>query len=111
MTKEEELNGVFGWSVKGGEVVRPRHNFPKAVKERADYFLDMIEDGMTFVGLMDCIFADTKPDGYDFGATKDWLPKSKEFREWEYRDSLPSNFDQCEIAVYLIYGDTGSVEE
>ena len=33
---------------------------------------------MTFMGAMECIFADEKPTDYDLGATKGWLPKSKE---------------------------------
>lgn len=37
---------------------------------------------------------------YDLGATKDWLPKSKEFDDWVgYSPSMA----QVVIAVYLIY--------
>lgn len=60
-----------------------------------------VEDGMTFMGAMGCIFADEKPTDYDLGATKDWLPKSKEFDDWVgYSPSMA----QIVIAVYLIYG-------
>lgn len=97
-----KFDGVFGWGAKGDKAVPPKHNFPKEVKERADYYLEMVEDGMTFIGVMECIFGDKKPEGYDFGATKDWIPKSEEFNKWE---SFPSNLAQCEMAVYLIYGD------
>ena len=61
---------------------------------------------MTFMGVMECIFADEKPTDYDLGATKDWLPKSKEFDDWV--GYAPSMF-QLVIAVYLIYG--GSEDE
>lgn len=64
-------------------------------------FWEMAEDGMTFMGAMECIFADEKPTDYDLGATKDWLPKSKEFDDWiGYSPSMA----QVVIAVYLIYG-------
>ncbi|VLV54172.1 gp24 [Streptococcus pneumoniae] len=59
------------------------------------------DNGMTFMGAMECIFADEKPTDYDLGATKDWLPKSKEFDDWiGYSPSMA----QVVIAVYLIYG-------
>lgn len=44
----DKVKGTFGWSVEDGNVKPPTHRFPKAVKERADYFVEMIEDGMTF---------------------------------------------------------------
>ncbi|HET2717226.1 TPA: hypothetical protein VQ610_002263, partial [Streptococcus pneumoniae] len=43
---------------------------------------------------------------YDLGATKGWLPKSKEFDDWVgYSPSM----SQLVIAVYLIY--RGSEDE
>ncbi|RCW16796.1 hypothetical protein CAC02_06705 [Streptococcus gallolyticus] len=97
---KEKMDGIYGWSVKGGKVEPPKHTFPKAVKDRADYFAEMLEDGMTFLGCLDCIFSNEKPDDYYWGASKDWIPKSKEFQEWESQGPLLS---QNEMAVYLLY--------
>lgn len=98
---KKKVNGVYGWSVEDGKPKPPKQDLPQAVKDRADYFWEMAEDGMTFIGVMDCIFTDEKPTDYDLGATKDWLPKSKEFDDWVgYAPSM----SQLVIAVYLIYG-------
>ena len=64
-TLKEKLDGIYGWSVKGDKVEPPKHTFPKAVKDRADYFAEMFQDGMTFLGCLDCIFSDKKPDDYE----------------------------------------------
>ncbi|MDS9269537.1 hypothetical protein RLM43_00555, partial [Streptococcus pneumoniae] len=89
------------WTVEDGKPQPPKQDLPQAVKDRADYFWEMAEDGMTFMGAMECIFADEKPTDYDLGATKGWLPKSKEFDDWiGYAPSMA----QVVIAVYLIYG-------
>ena len=96
------VDGVYRWTVKDGKVVPPVHIFPKEVKERIDYFWEMAEDGMTFMGAMECIFADEKPADYDWGASKDWLPKSKAFSDWA--NQLPG-MSQLEVAVYMIYGN------
>ena len=61
----------------------------------------MAEDSMTFMGAMECIFADEKPTDYDLGATKGWLPKSKEF---VIGIGYSPSMAQIVIAVYLIYG-------
>lgn len=101
---KKKVNGVYGWSVEDGKPKPPKQDLPQAVKDRAGYFWEMAEDGMTFIGVMDCIFADEKPTDYDLGATKDWLPKSKEFDDWiGYAPSMA----QVVIAVYLIYGGVG----
>lgn len=94
---KEVTNGIYGW-----RVTPPEHHLPKAVKERIDYFWEMGEDGMTFMGAMDCIFSDKKPKDYDWGATKDWLPKSEEFESWY--NQFP-RMAQMEVAVYMIYGN------
>ncbi|MCH1645068.1 hypothetical protein [Streptococcus suis] len=98
---DKMFNGIYGWTVKADEIIAPTHDLPDAVKERVAYFREMAEDGMTFLGVMECIFANEKPDSYDFGATKDWLPMSQEFKDWVgYANSMA----QMEIAVYMIYG-------
>ena len=97
---KEKTDGIYGWSIKDGKVEPPKHTFPKAVKDRADYFAEMFEDGITLVGCLDCIFSNEKPDDYDWGASKDWLPKSEEFKEWE---SQGLGLAQCEMAIYLLF--------
>ncbi|VLY52645.1 gp24 [Streptococcus pneumoniae] len=79
---KQKVNEVYNWTVEDGKPKPPKQDLPQAVKERVDYFWEMAEDGMTFIGAMECIFADEKPTDYDLGATKDWLPKSKEFDDW-----------------------------
>lgn len=103
---KKKFDGIFGWKIKDGKIVPPQHSLPEAVKKRVAYFRDMAEDGMTFLGTMECIFADEKPKDYDWGATKDWLPKSKEFDDWV---NFAIGMAQMEIAVYLIYGDPKEV--
>lgn len=95
-----KVKGTFGWSVEDGNPIPPVHTFPKTVKERVDYFIDMMEDGLTFLGCLTFVFSDEKPEDYDFGATKDWLPKSEEFKEWE---QLGWNLSQSEIAMYILF--------
>ncbi len=103
---KQKVNEVYNWTVEDGKPQPPKQDLPQAVKDRADYFWEMAEDGMTFMGAMECIFADEKPTDYDLGATKGWLPKSKEFDDWVgYSPSMA----QVVIAVYLIYG--GSEDE
>lgn len=97
---KEKMVGIYGWSIKDGKVEQPKHTFSKAVKDRADYFAEMLEDGMTFLGCLDCIFSNEKPDDYDWGASKNWLPKSEEFKKWE---SQGPSLAQCEIAIYLLF--------
>ncbi|CKA12178.1 gp24 [Streptococcus pneumoniae] len=97
---KQKVNAVYNWTVEDGKPQPPKQDLPQAVKDRADYFWEMAEDGMTFMGAMECIFADEKPTDYDLGATKGWLPKSKEFDDWiGYSPSMA----QVVIAVYLIY--------
>ena len=103
---KKKVNEVYGWEVEDGKPKPPKQDLPQAVKDRADYFWEMTEDGMTFMGAMECIFADEKPKEYDLGATKDWLPKSKEFDDWV---GYSPGMSQLVIAVYLIYG--GSEDE
>ena len=103
---KQKVNAVYNWTVEDGKPKPPKQDLPQAVKDRVDYFLEMAEDGMTFMGAMECIFADEKPTDYDLGATKGWLPKSKEFDDWVgYAPSM----SQLVIAVYLIY--VGSEDE
>lgn len=100
---KEKINGIYGWYVKDCRAVPPKHTFPKAVKERADYFAEMMEDGLTFLGCLDFIFSDEKPEHYDFGATKPWIDKSPEFKEWECGLGTESTFSHQEMAIYLLF--------
>lgn len=98
---KKKVNEVYGWSVQNGKPTPPKQELPQAVKDRVGYFREMVEDGLTFLGVMECIFGDEKPKDYDLGATKEWLPKSKEFNDWV---GYSQNMAQSVIAVYLIYG-------
>ncbi|CMZ84346.1 gp24 [Streptococcus pneumoniae] len=98
---KQKVNEVYNWTVEDGKPQPPQQDLPQVVKDRADYFWEMAEDGMTFMGAMECIFADEKPTDYDLGATKGWLPKSKEFDDWV---GYSPGMSQVVIAVYLIYG-------
>lgn len=100
---KQKMNGIYGWSAKDGRIDPPTHRFPKFVKDRADYFAEMMEDGLTFLGCLECIFSDEKPKYYDFGATKDWLPKSKAFEEWENGIGTEMTFSHQEMAIYLLF--------
>ncbi|HEM3180829.1 hypothetical protein [Streptococcus suis] len=100
---KQKMDGIYGWSVDGDKIQPPTHRFPKAVKDRADYFSEMMEDGLTFLGCLEFIFSDEKPKHYDFGATKDWLPKSKEFEEWEHGIGTTMTFSHQEMVIYLLF--------
>lgn len=58
---KQKVNEVYNWTVEDGKPQPPKQDLPQAVKDRADYFWEMAEDGMTFMGAMECIFADEKP--------------------------------------------------
>lgn len=95
------FDGVYGWYVEDGKPKPPKQDFPQVVKDRADYFWEMSEDGLTLLGALECIFSNEKPKDYDLFADKDWLPKTKDFDAWADQ-SL--SMAQLVIAVYLIYG-------
>ncbi|WP_164682162.1 hypothetical protein [Streptococcus hyointestinalis] len=103
---ENMFKGIYGWTTSGDKAVAPVHKFPREVKERADYFAEMAEDGLTFLGVVECIFAEEKPTDYDLGATKPWLPMTETFTEWV---GYLHNMAQMEMIVYLLYGYSGSV--
>lgn len=100
---KQKMDGIYGFSIDGDKIQPPTHRFPKFVKERADYFAEMMEDGLTFLGCLECIFSDEKPEYYNLLATKDWLPKSKEFEEWENGIGTAATFSHQEMAIYLIF--------
>ncbi|MCU0082463.1 hypothetical protein [Streptococcus danieliae] len=104
---EPKFNGIYGWTTNGHEAVPPIHDFPIEVKERVDYFADLTDDGLTFLGILDCIFSEEKTEGYDFGASKPWLPMTEGFKEWV---NCLHSLAQMEVAVYLLYGHSESVE-
>lgn len=95
------FDGVYGWSVENGEPKPPKQVLPQAVKDRVDYFWEMAEDGLTLLGAMECIFSNEKPKDYNWFASKDWFPKTKEFDDWADQSLSMAQFV---VAVYLIYG-------
>ncbi|MDV9114977.1 hypothetical protein [Lactiplantibacillus plantarum] len=48
---------IYGWSVKDGKCVPPKIIFPKPVVERIEYFAEEMENGLTFQGALEYIFA------------------------------------------------------
>lgn len=40
---KEKWDGIYAWNVKEGKVEPPKHTFPKAVKDRADYFAEVLD--------------------------------------------------------------------
>ena len=48
---------VYGWTVEDGKPTPPKQDLPQFVKDRADYFWEMAEDGLTLLGAMECIFS------------------------------------------------------
>ena len=45
---KQKVNAVYNWTVEDGKLKPPQQDLPQAVKDRADYFWVMAEDGMTF---------------------------------------------------------------
>lgn len=49
---KRKVNTVYNWTVEDGKPQPPKQDLPQVVKDRADYFWEMAEDGMTFMGAM-----------------------------------------------------------
>ncbi len=99
------LKSIYGWSVKDGKCVPPKITFPKPVVERIEYFSKYIENGLTFQGALEFIFAgDEKKCKEECEKFMDWLPVSDGFREWLDGDFLYS-FKEEQIMLALIYGN------
>ena len=47
---KQKVNAAYNWTVEDGKPKPPKQDLPQAVKDRADYFWEMAEDGMTFMG-------------------------------------------------------------
>lgn len=83
-------------------------DFPTAVVERVEYFIDEMDDGLSFTGALESVLAYHEHDQkelYEQGGSE-WLPVSQEFKNW--RDDNPSLYGLKEmaIALSLIYGAT-----
>ncbi|HEU6533831.1 TPA: hypothetical protein VV252_001855 [Streptococcus pneumoniae] len=48
---KQKVNAVYNWTVEDGKPKPPKQDLPQAVKDRADYFWEMAEDGMTFLDM------------------------------------------------------------
>lgn len=44
---KQKVNEVYNWTVEDGKPQPPKQDLPQAVKDRADYFWEMAEDGMS----------------------------------------------------------------
>ena len=96
---------IYGWSVNDGKCVPPKITFPKPVVERIEYFSKEIENGLTFQGALEFIFArDEKRCKEECEQFMDWLPVSDRFREWLDGDFLYSLKEE-QIMLALIYGN------
>lgn len=89
-----------------GKQIMPDGDLPDFVKERCNWALQFGEDGMTFTGMLDIIFAESDEDAakerFYIGAGDDWLPVSEEFKKW--CNSVWYAFREERVALYLIYG-------
>lgn len=102
---------IYGWSVKDGKCVSPKIIFPKPVVERIEYFAEEMENGLTFQGALEFIFAgDEKKCKEECEQFMDWLPVSDSFREWRDDDFLYS-FKEAQVMLALIYGNYQVEEE
>lgn len=103
-------NNIYKFTIveeNGKNIVHaPKIELPECVKERIRFFGKYAEDGLSFLGCLELIMAeDEEKAKHDFGigAYEDYLPASKEFKQW--RDDIAlRNLHQMEIAVALIYG-------
>ncbi|OFI49692.1 hypothetical protein BG261_02885 [Floricoccus tropicus] len=104
------MKNINGFYIDDEQKIHPPiTNLPDAVIERIEYFNELREDGATFLGVMQLILVDENCsyikqilEEYDMFATKPWIPKSKEFREWEDKNSF--GLADAQIAVALLYG-------
>lgn len=106
---QPSLDNIYKIEVKDGEAKLPRPKLPDCAVERLNYSMPMLEDGMTFLGILNCVLAEdeekVKKD-FSMGAMDEWMPVTDEFKKW--RDDYPmSRYHQMEIAVAIIYGFEG----
>ncbi len=99
---------IYRWFYEGGKIHPPKMDLPKAVKERLEFFLDQTDFGLTYLGCLEAVLAyDEEKVKKEIEMGGDWLPVSKEFKEW--RDGtgseLPYHSSKEQIiALALIYG-------
>lgn len=105
---DNKMRGIYGWTVEDGKAVPPVHRFPKAVKDRLDYFAEMMEDGLSLRGCLEFVFSETEPHDYSFGATKDWLPQDDIFKKWVGTTEIVA---WTEAVIYLLYGNWTDVPD
>lgn len=99
------LKSIYGWSVKDGKCVPPKIIFPKPVADRIEYFSEEIENGLTFQGALEYIFArDEEKCKEDCEQFMDWLPVSDGFKKWR-DDYFSYNFKEEQVMLALIYGN------
>lgn len=99
------LKSVYGWSVKDGKCVPPKIIFPKPVADRIEYFAEEMENGLTFQGALEYIFArDEEKCKEDCEQFMDWLPVSDGFKKWS-DDYFSYNYKEAQVMLALIYGN------
>lgn len=100
----EAHDAVFGFEIVEGKIKTPKYKLPAAVKERIKYIGEESENGMTFLGCMNCVLAyDEESCKKEFllGASKEWLPVTDEVRRWF--DETGTSGEML-VAVELLYG-------
>ena len=96
---------IYGWSVKDGKCVPPKIIFPKPVVERIEYFAEEMENGLTFQGALEYIFARNEEHcKEECEQVMDWLPVSDGFKKWS-DDYFSYSFKEAQVMLALIYGN------
>ncbi|MGM0175724.1 hypothetical protein [Enterococcus sp. DIV0800] len=100
----EAHKAVFGFEIIDGKIRPPKYTLPKAVKERIRYIGEEAENGMTFLGCLNCILAyDEEKSRKEFllGSSKEWLPLTDEAKRWFDETGTPG---EMLVAIELLYG-------
>lgn len=105
-TIDREYHAVYGWSVNDkGQCVPPTPVYPKAVRERVQWAIGYMQEGLTYAGAFDAVMANNEAlDHHNFELGGDWLPVTDEFRAWRDEPFMGS-IHAMQIALSLLYGD------
>lgn len=106
----QEMDTVYGWKIQGDKIVPPETRLPKSVIERISWIREYAEEGLTFLGALIAVLAPDEEDAkaqFSLGAGEsEWLPMTKECREWLYNSPFTTIRQQA-IALALMYGAKG----
>ena len=111
MVKDKLLESyaqIYDWTIKDDKVVPPyvKHPLPEFVYERIRWVVNEINNGLMYVGGMnELIDIDDEKDlreKWELGASSDYLPVTKEYREW-LEDPLYENPRKAAVIVAFLY--------